>query len=86
MVVGAGLEGWGSLVAAGGGRQVRWQVEFFYKAGTHNQSFNHREKRNKMKENPSLICPSPLLPPPPPVTFHGSFCQIPRPNPFRWGD
>jgi hypothetical protein len=30
MVVGAGLEGWGGLVAAGGGRQVRRQVEFFY--------------------------------------------------------
>jgi hypothetical protein len=54
MVVGAGFEGWGSLVAAGGGRQVRRQVELFYKAGTHNQSF----KRNKKRENPSLKRPS----------------------------
>ncbi len=29
MVVGAGLEDWGGLVAAGGGRQVRRQVELF---------------------------------------------------------
>jgi hypothetical protein len=83
-VVGAGLEDWGGLVAAGGGRQVRRQVEFFYEADTYNQSFNQRDlTRNKMKETPSLTRPSPLVsifapPPPPPVPFHGLFCQIPR--------
>jgi hypothetical protein len=67
MVVGAGQD-WGSLVAAGGGRQVRRQVELFYKAGIHNQSFNQRDltRTYKMKENPPLIHPSPLVSPPPP--------------------